>query len=281
MNVGADISSDSVKPQDIVLGLMGRAFESRQSGNVIETAATLEAALAAARKTPFEIEFQTRIQLATSLADVYLDIGEVEKAREMLAEESSFAEKISQVMQATGTLPQKRAAMSGFLQVRDRSTQVQLLGMESPEISVKEWLKGGITSLADLRGQVMVLEFWATWCKPCQEMFPKLKELHEAESSRGLEVIALTRHYMAYGGSAESMREERQLMLNMVEQHEVGFHVGVAPDERLQTAFGANGLPTIVLIDRAGIIQYAGPGEELEFHKKLQQSLDSQASKTI
>jgi len=81
MNVGADISSDSVKPQDIVLGLMGRAFESRQSGNVIETAATLEAALAAARKTPFEIEFQTRIQLATSLADAYLDLGEVEKAR--------------------------------------------------------------------------------------------------------------------------------------------------------------------------------------------------------
>src|SRR6476661_6836760 len=151
MNVGADISSDSVKPQDIVLGLMGRAFESRQSGNVIETVATLETALAAARKTPFEIEFQTRIQLATSLADAYLDLGEVEKAREMLVEESSFAEKISQVMQATGTLPQKRAAMSGFLQVRDRSTQVQLLGTESPEISVEEWLKGGITSFADLR----------------------------------------------------------------------------------------------------------------------------------
>jgi hypothetical protein len=55
----------------------------------------------------------------------------------MLLEESAFAERISQVMQATGTPSQKRSATSGFLQIRDRSIQMSLLGKESPEIEIR------------------------------------------------------------------------------------------------------------------------------------------------
>ena len=274
MNVDAGLSVEPVKPQVLVTELMGRAFEFRQTGKLNQAVESLEQALAEARKTPFEIEFQTRIQLAMTLADAYQSVSEIEKAREMLIAEAAFAEKVSQVMQATGTPPQKRAATGGFLQVRDRSIQLSLLGNEAPEISVKEWLVGEPTSLAELRGRVVLLEFWATWCKPCQEMFPKLNELHQIEGPRGLEVIALTRHYMAYGGTEESKIEERGLMLGMVNQHQVGFRVGIAEDERLQAVFGANGLPTIVLVDRNGIVRYAGPGEnDPVFNKELQQSL--------
>lgn len=278
MNVELEVSAESVRPQERVAALMGRAFELGQSGNLDEATAQLEQALAAARATPYEIEFQTRIQLAMSLADVYQSVGQIQNACEMLGEEAAFAERISQVMQATGTPPQKRAATSGYLQVRDRSTQMSLLGEEAPEISVKEWIKGGPASIADFRGRVVLLEFWATWCKPCQEMFPKLKKLHEGERAQGLEVIALTRHYMAYRGPAESMIEERQLMLGMVTAHGVNFHVGIAEDERLQGIYGANGLPTVVLIDRNGIVRYAGPGEDdMTFNKQLQQCLEQSA----
>jgi thiol-disulfide isomerase/thioredoxin len=278
MNVEPEVSAEPVRPQERVAALMGRAFELSQSGNLDEATARLEQALAEARATPYEIEFQTRIQLAMSLADVYQSVGQIQRACGMLIEESAFAEKISQVMQATGTPTQKRSATSGYLQVRDRSTQMNLVGQEAPEISVKEWIKGGPASLAHFRGRVVVLEFWATWCKPCQEMFPKLRKLHEREHSQGLEVIALTRHYMAYRGPAESMIEERQLMLGMVTEHGVNFHVGIAEDERLQGIYGANGLPTVVLIDRNGIIRYAGPGEDdMTFNKQLQQCLEGRA----
>jgi thiol-disulfide isomerase/thioredoxin len=274
----AESVAESVRPQERVATLLGRAFELRQSGNLDEAIAQLEQALAEARATPYEIEFQTRIQLAMTLADVYQLAGQIQKACEMLVAESGFAEKISQIMQATGTQPQKRAATSGYLQVRDRSIQMSLLGKEAPEIFVKEWITGGPASLADFRGRVILLEFWATWCKPCREMFPKLKKLHEIECSRGLEVIALTRHYMAYRGPAESMIQERQLMLSMVTEHDVNFHVGIAEDERLQGIYGGNGLPTVVLIDRNGIIQYAGPGEDdTTFTKQLQQCLERSA----
>ena len=275
MSLDTGVSNESARPQERVTALMGRAFELQQTGSLIQAATTLEEALSEARKTPYDIEFQTRIQLAMSLADVFQRISEVQKACAMLIEETAFAERISQIMQATGTPSQKRSATSGFLQVRDRSIQMNLLGKESPEIAVKEWIKGGILSLAESRGQVVLLEFWATWCKPCQEMFPKLTSLHETEGSKGLEIIALTRHYLAYGGTAESLMEERQLMLDMVDRHGVTFHVGLAEDERLQGTFGANGLPTIVLIDRTGIIRYAGPGEgDPLFNKELQHSLN-------
>jgi hypothetical protein len=71
------------------------------------------------------------------------------------------------------------------------------------------------------------------------------------------------------------MAEERQLMLSMVTDHNVSFHVGIAEDERLQGIYGANGLPTVVLIDRTGVIRYAGPGEADElFDKVLHECLE-------
>lgn len=275
MNVEPGVSVESVSSQQRVAALMGRAFELRQPGRLNEAMLELEQALVQARKTPYDVEFQTRIQLVMTLADVYQALGEIQKAVAMLVEESAFAEKISQIMAATGTPPQKRAATSGYLQVRDRSIQMSLLGKEAPEISVKEWLRGGPASLAQFRGRVVLLEFWATWCKPCKEMFPKLKKLHEDEHSRGLEVVAITRHYMAYRGPVESMMGERQLMLGMIGEHGVDFHVGIAEDERLQEIYGANGLPTLVLINRNGIIRYAGPGEDdATFKLELQRSLE-------
>jgi thiol-disulfide isomerase/thioredoxin len=274
MTVDGEVSTEIVRPQDRVLALMGRAFEFRQLAEVPRMISTLEEALSEARKTPYEIEFQTRIQLGMTLADSYLSVGETHKASEMLSGEAAFAERISSIMQATGNQDQKRAATSGFLQIRDRSIQVGLLGKQTPEISVKHWLQGSVESLASLRGKVVLLEFWATWCKPCQEMFPKLKTLHESEGPNGLEVVALTRHYLAYGGTAESLEEERQLMLGMVKKHDANFHVGLSEDEKLQTAFGANGLPTLILIDRESTVRYAGPGEDdLSFNKELQQAL--------
>jgi thiol-disulfide isomerase/thioredoxin len=121
----------------------------------------------------------------------------------------------------------------------------------------------------------VLLEFWATWCKPCREMFPKLKKLHEQTASRGLEIVALTRHYLAYGGTEESMQEELQLMRTTVTEHGLSFPVGVAPDERLQAIYGANGLPTCFLIDRQGVIRYAGPGaEDPAFDAVMEQSLN-------
>ncbi len=277
MNVEPRVSAESalVTPQERVSAQLLQASELWHVGKSTEATADLVKALADARETPYEIEFQTRIQLAMTLADVYQSTGEYQKACEMLAQELAFAEKITQIMQATGTPSQKREATSGALQVRDRAKQMALIGREAPEISVKDWINGGPATLAGLRGRVVLLEFWATWCKPCQEMFPKLEKLYQKEAVRGLEIIALTRHYLAYRGTAESMSDELQLMRRMIAENAVTFVVGVAEDERLQGIYGANGLPTVAVIDRRSVVRYAGPGaDDPLFNEALQRCLE-------
>ena len=259
-----------IAPQALVAAGLDRAAEFQSQGKLEAAAAELEQTVQAARATPYEVEFLTRIRLGMMLADIYLALNQLEDARSFLAEEAAFAERISQLMQATGTLNQKRQAMSGYLQIRDRTAQIGLLGKAAPEINLRMWIVGHPVTLADLRGKVVMLEFWATWCKPCQEMFPKLTSLYEQESKNGLEILGITRHYMAYGGTLEAKNEELGLIRKTVSDHGVTFRVAVADDEGLQTTYGANGLPTVVLIDRNGIVQYAGPGgEDPVFQKSL------------
>ncbi|MDX6577932.1 MAG: hypothetical protein QOE96_3885 [Blastocatellia bacterium] len=276
MNVESRISNDPITtpPQAAVAAKLDRAAELQREGKLSEAATELERAMEIAQATPYQIEFQTRIRLGITLSDAYAALNQMQQARALLTDEVAFAEKISQIMQATGTPLQKRMATSGYLQIRDRATQMKLIGQLAPALSVKTWINAGPVALEDLRGRVTLLEFWATWCKPCREMFPKLKNLHEQALSRGLEIIAITRHYMAYGGPEESLQEELQLMRAMVTEHELGFPVGVAPDENLQAVYGANGLPTCILIDRQGVVRYAGPGlEDRGFDILLEQFL--------
>ena len=279
MSVESEVSNEqTIAPQVHATAGLDLAAGLQRAGKLSEAATELEGALATARATPYEIEFQTRIRLGMTLSDVYLSLDQIQNARDMLADEVAFAEKISEIMRATGTPAQRRAAASGYLQVRDRATQLALIGQMAPEISIKTWINGAPIALEALRNRVVLLEFWATWCKPCQEMFPKLKKLHEDAAERCLEIIAITRHYLAYGGTEEAKAEELQLMRAMVTDHGVSFPVGVAEDERLQAVYGANGLPTLVLIDRKGMVRYAGPGgEDPGFDELLQKCLNESA----
>ena len=256
---------------------LARAYElQREGGDERGAANELETALEHARSTPYEVEFRTRVELVLALADAYLSADEIDKARRMIEEEAAFVEKIFQIMQATGTPEQKRAAAGGRVQVRDRARQLALLGAEAPEITVRQWINGEAATLADLRGRVVLLEFWATWCKPCQEMFPKLKKLDEEYRASGLEIVALTRHYLASRETASSLAEELELMRSLVRQHDLKFRVGVAETERTQELYGATGLPTLAIIDRTGAVRYAhfGGGEDERFNRILTRCLE-------
>jgi thiol-disulfide isomerase/thioredoxin len=196
------------------------------------------------------------------LTSSYLAAGKLQEAREMLAVESVYAEKIFSLIEARGSAAEKRMAMADRVQIRDLNIQLNLTGQPAPEIAVESWINSGPKSLADLRGQVVLLEFWATWCKPCDEMFPKLKEMHNAHAGRGLHILALTRHYLAYGGDANAREEELKLVRQFI------------TDERTQTLYGATGMPALALVDRQGIVRYRFGGGDAMFQQILQECLD-------
>lgn len=262
--------------QEKIEDSLRRARALLSEGALERAAAELETALGEARENPYKVEFRTHIELGLTLAEIYLESDDVEKARRVLDERASFAERIFQIMQASGTTEQKREASGGRIQIRDRARQVALLDTQAPEISVKDWLKGEPATLESLRGRVVLLDFWATWCKPCREMFGKLKKLDEEYRARGLEILALTRHYFAYRGTAESQAEELELMRKTIDEHGLDFRVGVAESESAQELYGATGMPTLCLIDRRGIVRYAhfGGGEDPKFNEILIGCLD-------
>jgi len=114
MSVEPEVLTEStIAPQAHVAAGLDRAAVFQRGGKLSEAATELERAMATARATPYEIEFQTRIRLGMTLSDVYLSLGQVQEARDLLVDEVAFAQRISEIMQATGTPAQKRAATSG------------------------------------------------------------------------------------------------------------------------------------------------------------------------
>ena len=252
--------------------ILEQAYQFQQRGEMDRAVATLEAALDEARRDQDQ-GFKTRFVLAMMLPQYHLSNGSINQALELLESEVAFASERFKAIKTTGTTEQKQYANRVFVELRDYQTRLKLLGQTAPEISVKEWLSGEPATLATLRGQVVLLEFWATWCKPCEQMFPKLLHLDKEYGPRGLNVIALTRHYLAYRGPAEAQAEELALMRKMVTDHALTFRVGASEDEQTQDLYGAAGVPTMAIIDRAGIVRHFYDGDEERFQQVLEDSL--------
>ena len=260
-------------PPSGALAVLVDAARLRAAGRLADAVALVDSALAEARQTPLGVPFPARIQLGLALADLHLAADATDRARSVLAAEVAFAEQIYRLIQRTGTPDQVRATAAGRLQVRDRATQVALLGQPAPALDVADWVLGAPTTLAEQRGRVVLLEFWATWCRPCLEMFPRLTELHAQHAEQGLTVLALT----CYGAVpapaanlAATRASELQTVRQVVADRGLTFGVGIAPDERLQRRYGATGIPTLVLVDRAGIVRFvSSSGEEAALDRTL------------
>jgi thiol-disulfide isomerase/thioredoxin len=114
-------------------------------------------------------------------------------------------------------------------------------------------LEGHAVRLADFKGRVVLLNFWATWCAPCIREMPSLDRLQAALKARGLSVLAVS---LDRGGAKVIVPFAKRLRLE---------HIGLYHDATgaLVKAFGITGLPTSFLIDRRGRIvgAYPGPAE--------------------
>jgi thiol-disulfide isomerase/thioredoxin len=233
-----------------------QAAELRRDGLMNDAVSLVETELAEFRAKPFDTPFRDRVQLGLALADLYLATGQREPALNLLRTEAAFADQITWLMRQSGSPEQVRAASAGRYQLRDRAAQVALIGQPAPEIEVADWVLGGPTTLAEQRGNVVLLEFWSRWCRPCLAMFPVLRELHNRYAERGLTIIALTCY-----GRTDRVRE-RDAIEQTIADRGLEIAVGIAPDGRLQQQYGAVGIPAATLVDRTGIVAPAPPASE-------------------
>ncbi|TVQ41255.1 MAG: TlpA family protein disulfide reductase [Spirochaetaceae bacterium] len=95
-------------------------------------------------------------------------------------------------------------------------------------------------SLADYRGQVVFLNFWATWCPPCIEEMPSMQRLADELRDHGLVVVAV------------NVQEDRSTVEPFVDDLELTFEILLDRRGRTGQSYGVRGLPTTVLLDREG-----------------------------
>ena len=101
-------------------------------------------------------------------------------------------------------------------------------------------LGSGSIGLKELRGQLLFLNFWATWCVPCREEMPSMERLYQRYKSRGLVVVGL------------SVDRNRPAVAPFVKRLELTFPIGLDPDMAVAERYRVRALPSTFLIDRSG-----------------------------
>lgn len=125
-----------------------------------------------------------------------------------------------------------------------------------PEIKIKEWIDQPPVTLADLRGRVVLLDFWATWCRPCLATIPKLNALHQKYKDRGLVILGLTEFYGHGGGRPLQPAEEMDFLRRFKREHRMEYGVAVADHDENGDNYGVSSIPTAVLLDRRGRLRF-------------------------
>lgn len=124
------------------------------------------------------------------------------------------------------------------------------VGKPVPEYAAVS-LGGDSVSLSALRGKVVLLNVWATWCHPCREEIPALQALYRTHSARGLEVVGVS---VDEGDAQDDVR-------GFAKEYGMTYPVWLDPDERVSSTFRTIGVPSTFLIGRDGTIlwKHLGP----------------------
>lgn len=106
----------------------------------------------------------------------------------------------------------------------------------------------GNLSLSSLKGQVVYLDFWASWCKPCRHSFPWMNSMHQKYAKQGLKIIAV------------NVDKEPELVKKFLAEIPAQFTIAYDQDGKLAEQYQLKGMPSSYLIDREGNLKKAHVG---------------------
>lgn len=150
-----------------------------------------------------------------------------------------------------------------------------IVGKPATEPNPDAWINGAPLSPSELKGKVILLDFWAVWCGPCIATFPHLREWHEHFAKDGLVIIGATKYYgYAWDPAAkrpvnkgkeypkdEERKETEKFLAHHQLKHPIAFFKpaeapeGERPVEPFSAAYNVSGIPQAVVIDRKGNVR--------------------------
>ena len=139
-----------------------------------------------------------------------------------------------------------------------------LVGEPAPDFALKS-AGGENLRLSEYRGEVVMINFWATWCGPCRQEMPLLDELYDRYQRVGFRLLGV------------NIDDDRQQAMQMVEELDVSFPVLFDAGKSVSKQYAVEAMPVTVLVDRSGTVRYVHhgyqPGYEQHYLNEIRELL--------
>ena len=145
------------------------------------------------------------------------------------------------------------------------ATSADIVDKAAPDFALRS-MKGPPVRLSEHLGEVVVINFWATWCGPCRQEMPLLDELYGKYQLAGLILLSV------------NIDENAEPAIEMAQTLKVSYPVLFDTRKEVSRAYDVNAMPVTVLVDRAGVVRYVSegykPGYEKRYTEKLRELLN-------
>jgi thiol-disulfide isomerase/thioredoxin len=196
----------------------------------------------------------------SQLADVVGSVAWLCKSTGGTAAKDAFLASMRGLVGDSALWAQTSSGLDANIQKLDGERKT--LNQPAPAWAPHEWIGTPPLALEGLAGKVVLVDFFATWCKPCIMAFPHLREWTERYAAQGLVVVGLTNAQGRYDGKTLGADEEfAKVKDDFIPKHKLTWAIGVEKSGRKTfTDYGVNGIPHVVLIDRKGVLRYLKVG---------------------
>ena len=140
-----------------------------------------------------------------------------------------------------------------------------LVGYAAPNFQLEN-LAGNEVSLANHRGEVVILDFWATWCGPCRQAMPTISDVARKYAGQGVVLYAV------------NLQEDPDTIRSFINESGLNVNVLLDTDGAVADAYGADAIPQTVLIDQDGTVQAIHVGLTSDLEEQLSSQIEALVS---